>query len=239
MKKVMIIGASSGIGKALAEIFSKNGYELGLTARRIELLKEIQSTLSTRSYVKYMDLLNPEESIRAFDDLIVEMNGVDIVVINSGTGFDSEKLDFSKERAAIDVNVLGFTAMAVASANYFENKGAGHIVGISSVAALRPYRTCPAYGASKAFISFYLRGLRHKFTRQKKDVYVTDIKPGFVYTPLTQNNGKMIWASTAEKAATQIYEAIIKKKKHVYVTKRWFLIAWLFRFIPDFIYNRF
>lgn len=239
MKKVIIIGASSGIGKALVEVFSQNGYEVGLTARRTELLKEIQPALATKSYIKYMDLLKPDESILAFNELINEMNGVDIVVINSGTGFDSEKLEFSKERSAIDVNVLGFTAIAVASANYFENKGVGHIVGISSVAALRPYRTCPAYGASKAFISFYLRGLRHKFTRQKKDIYVTDIKPGFVYTPLTQNNGKMIWVSTAEKAATQIYKAIIKKKKHAYITKRWLLIAWLFRLIPDFIYNRF
>ncbi|MEI6092512.1 MAG: SDR family NAD(P)-dependent oxidoreductase [bacterium] len=238
MKKVIIIGASSGIGKSLAEVFSRNNYEVGLTARRVELLKDIQSKLPVKSYIKYMDLLKPEDSMVAFQELVQEMNGVDIVVINSGVGFEAEKLDFSKERPAIDVNVLGFTAMAVASTNYFEDKGSGHIVAISSIAAIRPYRTCPAYGASKSFISFYLKGLRHKFNRQKRDIYVTDIQPGFVYTPLTQNNKKMFWVATAEKAAMQTYNAIVKKKKHAYVTRRWLIVAWFLKVLPDFLYNR-
>jgi short-subunit dehydrogenase len=249
MKKVIIIGASSGIGKALAEVFARNGFAVGLTARRIELLKELQAKLKTKTnadasvdarvYVKYMDLLKPEDAMKALEDLIKEMGGVDIIIINSGTGYDSDKLEFEKERAAIDVNVLGFTAMAITAANYFEKKVEGHIVGISSVAAIRPYRTCPAYGASKSFISFYLKGLRHKFAKQGFNISVTDIRPGFVYTPLTQNNKKMFWVATPDKAAEQIYNAIVKKKKYAYITKRWRLAAWLLRIIPDFIYNKF
>ncbi|MCX6112955.1 MAG: SDR family NAD(P)-dependent oxidoreductase [Proteobacteria bacterium] len=210
MKKVIIIGASSGIGEALARVFAKNGYIIGLTARRIELLKNIQAELKTKSYVKYMDLLKPDDAIRALEELIREMDGVDIVIINSGTGHEGKILEFEKERIAIDVNVLGFTAMAA-----------------------------PAYGASKAYLSFYLEGLRHKFAQQKQNIYITDIKPGYVYTPLTQNHEKMIWVSTAQKAASQIYDAIIGKKKHAYITKRWILLAWLLKIIPDFIYNRF
>ncbi|MEI6080416.1 MAG: SDR family NAD(P)-dependent oxidoreductase [bacterium] len=238
MKKVIIIGASSGIGKALAEIFSKNGYEVGLTARRVELLKEIQSKLSVKSYVKYMDLLKPEDSIKGLEELIKGMGGVDIIVINSGVGYEAKKLEFVKERAAIDVNVLGFTAMAVAATNYFEDKGTGHIVGISSIAAIRPFRQAPAYGASKAFISFYLKGLRHKFINQGKDIFVTDILPGFVCTDLTKGNEHMFWISTAEKSASQIYQAIVKRKRTAYITKRWHLIALFLKIIPDFIYNR-
>jgi len=239
MKKVIIIGASSGIGEAMADVFARHGYILGLTARRIELLNKIQSRLNTKSYVKYMDLLKPEESINGLEELIKEMGGVDIIIINSGTGHEGKILDFQKERTAIDVNVLGFTAMAIAAANYFEKKGEGHIVGISSIAALRPYRSAPAYGASKAYISFYLEGLRHKFAQQKQNILITDIKPGYVYTPLTQHHEKMIWVSTAQKAAEQIYDAVAKKKKHAYITKRWFILAWLLRITPNFIYNRF
>ena len=249
MKKVIIIGASAGIGKALAEVFAGNGFAIGLTARRVELLKELQTRLKTKTntsaiantstYVKYMDLLKPEEAMKALEELIKEMGGVDIIVINSGVGNEGQMLEFEKERASIDVNVLGFTAMAITATNYFERKGEGHIVGISSVAAIRPYRTAPAYGASKAFMSFYLQGLRHKFAKQGFNISITDIRPGFVYTPLTQNNKDMFWLATPEKAAEQIYDAIIKKKKYAYITKRWRLAAWVLRIIPDFIYNKF
>jgi short-subunit dehydrogenase len=238
IKKVVIIGASSGIGYELAKRFSMDGHTVGLTARRTELLKKLQSEIKTRSYIKYMDLLKPEESIVALQDLIKEMGGADIIVINSGTGYDGQRLDFQKERAAVDVNVLGFTAMAVTATNYFEDKGEGQIVGISSIAAIRPYRTCPAYGASKSYISFYLRGLRHKFQKQgMKNVTITDIKPGFVYTELTAKNKKMFWVASAEKAAGQIYEAIIKKKKNAYITRRWAIMAWIMKCMPDFLYN--
>jgi short-subunit dehydrogenase len=238
-KKVVIIGASSGIGKELARVFSKQGFTVGLTARRVDLLKELQKSLPTTSFIKHMDLCEVDSSTVALQELITEMGGVDILVINSGTGYDNPVLEWEKEKPSIDVNIMGFTAMAVAATNYFIKKEQGHLVGISSVAAIRPFRLCPAYGASKAFISFYLKGLRHKFAKQGlKNIYVTDIKPGFVDTPMTKNNEKMFWVSTAEKAATQIYDAIIAKKKEAFITKRWRLAAFIMRVLPDFIYNR-
>jgi short-subunit dehydrogenase len=239
IKKVIIIGASSGIGYELAKKFAKDGHILGLTARRTELLEQLQSEIKTKSYIKYTDLLKPDQAIKALQELIMEMDDVDIIIINSGTGHQSERLDFQKERAAVDVNVLGFTAMAVTATNYFEDKGSGHIVGISSVAGIRPYRTAPAYGASKSYISFYLKGLRHKFKKQGINVEVTDIKPGFVETALTSGNVKMFWVASPEKAAAQIYTAIKKKKKTAYITRRWTIAAWAIKWLPDFLYNRF
>ena len=238
-KKAVIIGASSGIGKELARVFSTHGFTVGLTARRVELLKELQKELPTTSFIKHMDLNEITSSIRALQELLDEMGDVEIIVINSGTGHDNPILEWEKEKPSIDVNIMGFTAMAVAATNYFIKKEKGHLVGISSVAAIRPFRLCPAYGASKAFISFYLKGLRHKFAKRGlKNIYVTDIKPGFVDTPMTKNNEKMFWVSTAEKAATQIYDAIMAKKKETFITKRWRLAAFMMRILPDFIYNR-
>ena len=240
MEKVIIIGASSGIGKELAKNFSQNGFEVGLASRRLELLEELKKELPNKAYVKVLDLYDADTAIKKLNELLAEMGGVDTIVINSGTGHDNPVLEWCKERPSVEVNVSGFTAMAVAATNYFIKQGRGHIVGISSVAAVRPFRLCPAYGASKAYISFYLEGLRHKFAKEGfKQIYVTDIRPGFVYTDLTKNNDKMFWVSTVEKAGIQIYNAIINKKKVAYVTKRWKFVAWIMRCIPDFIYNKF
>ena len=238
-KSVVIIGASSGIGKELAKVFSSNGFTVGLAARRTDLLQALQKELPGRSYIKHMDLNDPEDSIKALQALLEEMVDVDIIIINSGVGYSNAKLEWEKEKPSIDVNVRGFTAMAVSATHYFIKRGKGHIVGISSVAAIRPFRLDPAYGASKAFISFYLKGLRHKFIKQGlKDVHITDIKPGFIDTAMTKDNPDMFWVASAEKAAKQIYDAVIEKKKEAFITKRWRLVAFMLRVIPDFIYNR-
>lgn len=238
MEKIIIIGASSGIGEALARELSSRGYIVGMAARRLELLNKIKQELPNASYTKQLDLLKPDEARQALRDLISQMGGADIIVINSGVGHENAELIWELERPSIDVNVLGFAAMAVEASNYFIQKGRGHIVGISSVAGLRPFRLAPAYGASKAFIIFYLKGLRHKFKKQGIDVAVTDIRPGFVDTPLTKGNAKMFWVSTPQKAAKQILNAIRAKKEVAYITKRWRLIAFIIKLVPDFIYNR-
>jgi short-subunit dehydrogenase len=239
-KNVAIIGASSGIGKELAKVFSTQGYTVGLTARRTDLLQELQKELPTRSFIKHMDLNDTSSSIKALQELINEMGELDIIIINSGVGYNNPVLEWEKEKPSIDVNVSGFTAMAVTATNYFIKRRKGQIVGISSIAAIRPFRLCPAYGASKAFISFYLKGLRNKFVKQGfKDIYVTDIKPGFVATAMTSGNHGMFWVSTPEKAAKQIYNAIVSRKKEAFITKRWRFAAFIMRVLPDFIYNRF
>ena len=122
MKKVIIIGASSGIGEALAREFSAHVFIVGRTARRIELLDKIKGELPNTSYTKQMDLLDPDGSIKGLNDLIGEMGNVDIIVINSGVGHINPDLVWGLEKATIDVNVVGFTAMAVASTNYFMKK---------------------------------------------------------------------------------------------------------------------
>ena len=114
----------------------------------------------------------------------------------------------------------------------------GHIVGISSVAAIRGSGNEPAYNASKAFQSNYLQGLRQKFHKLKLPVAVTDVQPGFVDTAMAQGEG-LFWVAPPEKAAQQIFNSIRKRRKHVYVTRRWRLIAWLLKILPDSLYDRF
>lgn len=243
-KKAIIIGASSGIGKALAKVLSKKGYILGLIARREELLKELQTELPNKSFIKKIDITHPNTTTLLFK-LIKEMNNVDLIIINSGTGFSTsskdwnkEIFDWSKEKVTIDTNVTGFTAMAMASYHYFLKQKRGHLVGISSIAALAPNWKTPAYSASKAFVSTYLQGLAIHAYKSKLSITITDIKPGFVDTKMAQGKG-VFWKAPKEIAAIQIYQAIKKKKSIAYITKRWRLIAWILKCMPRYIFNRF
>lgn len=237
MKKAIIVGASSGIGYELSKILSDEGYEIGLLARRVELLSNLQKALSTKTFVNHIDLNHVPEAICALNSMIREINGVDLIVFSSGIGFLNPELDWEKEKQTIDVNVKGFCALVNQAYKYFAEKGDGHIVAISSIGALRGNHVAPAYNASKAFMSNYLEGLRKKSARDGKQILVTDILPGAVDTDMLKGEGHF-WIAPASKAAKQIYSAIQKKKSFAFVTKRWRLIAWLLKFMPRKLYEK-
>lgn len=236
MKKAIIIGATSGIGKELAVVLSQNGYVVGAVGRRTHLLDKFKKELPA-SFIKSIDISKTSEAINQFKELISEMNGVDIVVISSGVGFINHDLQWVQEKETIDINISGFTAMANVAMHHFLSKGSGHFVGISSIAAIRGDGNAPAYSASKAFVSNYLQGLRKKVSKAGVSIVITDIQPGFVDTAMAKGEG-LFWVASPLKAAQQIYNAIKRKKKHVYITKRWRIIGWLMKVMPEFIYNR-
>lgn len=236
-RKAIIIGASSGIGRNLAGVFSRHGYEVGLTARREALLFELQKELSGRSYVKKMDIAQTSAAREILQQLIAEMQDVDVIVINAGVS-SRRRRDWEIEKKIIDINVAGFVAIASAAMEYFNQRGSGHIVGISSVASLKGFGRSAAYSASKAFISTYMQGLRQKSVKLGLNITVTDIKPGYVASEMTEKRKGLFWTAPAEKAAKQIYNAIEKKKNHAYVTRRWRLAAWTLKAIPDWLFIR-
>jgi short-subunit dehydrogenase len=231
-RKIIIIGASSGIGRELAKVAGQHGYIVGITARRSELLREAAEGSSGPVFVKRMDVSNPDEAIGLLGELIGEMGGVDIVVISAGIGFPNPELEWKKEKDTIDVNVTGFAAIADSAMKYFLKQGRGHLVGISSIAAIRGDLTAPAYSASKAFVSNYLEGLRLKALKTRLPIVVTDIQPGFVDTAMAQGDG-LFWVASPEKAARQIFNVIEKRQKHAYITGRWRFVAWILKIVPD------
>jgi len=171
------------------------------------------------------------------EELISEMGGVDLCIISSGVGFISPDLRWSLEKWVIDVNVTGFAAMANVAVHHFVQRGGGHLVGISSVAAVRGDGDAPSYNASKAFVSNYMEGLRKRVKRLNLPITVTDIQPGFVDTAMAAGDG-LFWVAPPQKAARQIFDAIRRKKRHAYITRRWRLIGWLLKIMPGFIYDR-
>lgn len=237
MKKAIVVGASSGIGRSLAKTLSRAGYVVGLMARRLNLLLELQQEIGQKTYIKQIDISSASDAFTSFSEFIDEMDGVDLIVITAGTGSLNPDLIWKLEQDTIMVNVNGFAAIANVAMHHFISQGGGHLVNISSISALRGNGIAPAYNASKAFESNYLEGLRHKVSKLKLPITITDIQPGFVKTAMAQGEG-IFWAASPEKAAQQIYQAILAKRSHAYITKRWRIIAWILKLLPDFVYQK-
>jgi short-subunit dehydrogenase len=236
MDKAIVIGASSGIGRALALRLAREGYAVGLAARRLPLLLELQAEIGPTAHVRQMDVTDTARAMSLLEELIEEMGGVDLIVICAGTGHINPDLSWGPEDETIGVNVRGFAALANVAVQHFLRRGAGHLVGISSIAALRGHGRAPAYNASKAFVSTYLEGLWHKMARLGVPIAITDVQPGFVDTAMAQGPHRF-WVASPEEAAAQIYRAIRRRQKRVVVTRRWRLIAWLIRLTPDFAHR--
>ncbi|MDP5120965.1 MAG: SDR family NAD(P)-dependent oxidoreductase [Spirosomaceae bacterium] len=235
--KIIIVGATSGIGKSIAEHYISKNHTVGITGRRTEKLSEIKSnSTNTEIYAAFMDVANTEESRMGLAALVEQMGGCDVLIINAGVGFP--KATYEQEMQVVDINARGFMALANWGFEYFKTQKKGHLVGISSVAATRSSPYAPEYHATKAFMSSYLQGLRYRSAKWYKNIHVTDIRPGFVETAMTEENKTMFWVATPQKAARQIAEAIESKKAVAYVTKRYVLIAWLMKLMPDWIYTK-
>ena len=237
-KKVVITGATSGIGWALARELHARGCVVGGTGRRVERLDMLKEELDERIFIQYMDVTREQEAFGHLDSLIEQMGGMDIMVLNAGVSNFRGSSDWEVEKRVIDVNVRGFSALANYSFDYFEERGHGHIVGISSIASLFGYGLSATYNASKAYVSTYLQGYRQKANHSDADIAVSDIKPGFVRSEMTDNKEGLFWVASEETAARQIADAIEKRRNHAYITRRWRLIAWLFKLTPDWILDR-
>jgi short-subunit dehydrogenase len=236
MPNAIVVGATSGIGRALAIELTKEGYTVGATGRRTERLDELKEECPARIYTRFMDVRDTQEAPIALQQLIDKMGGADLIVINSGVLFRDAGWEGIK--AMIDTNVTGFVAIAEVALEYFLGRRSGHLVGISSIAGIRGAKGSPVYNASKGFEITYMEGLRHRIAKTKLPVTITDIRPGFVDTKMIEDRGGLFWVTSPEKAAGQIIDAIKKKKKRTYITKRWRAIAWLANTVPDWIYHK-
>ena len=237
-RSAVVIGASSGMGAAVAVELARRGYTVGIAARRIEALRHVAAQHPGITATIRLDLHDVAASRTAASDLIAKVGGADVFIIAAGMGSENPALEWGPEADAIAVNVTGFAAMATLAVEHFVQRGRGHLVGISSIAAIRGHGEAPSYGASKAFVSSYLQALRHKCARQRLPVCVTEIQPGFVETAMAKGDG-LFWVAPVDVAACQIVAAIESRRAHAYVTKRWRIMAAILRLLPEWIYNRF
>ncbi len=238
--KAFVIGASSGIGRAVAKKLAEK-YDLAIAARRVELLESLRNEILSDNknvaqvFIKQMDVTKVQELEQNIAELIVEMGGLDVAVI-SVTAFSQE---VPPDRDTLNVDLVGFYNAASFIIEFFKQQKHGHLVGMSSMDALRGNALCPVYSGAKAFISTYLEGVRNYCIQNNIPVSVTDILPGWVNKENVDFNQVpgTYWVIDAEEAAEDIFWAIEKKKKRAFVPKRWQFIAWLWGILPDCVYN--
>jgi len=237
MKKAIIIGASSGIGAEMATQLSRKGYQLGLMARRENLLEDLVSNLEGEHQVMPIDLKNFEEAEQQMNQMIALLDDVDLIVLNSGVGAQEYQLDWIYQKQVIDVNVSGLVLMSTISMDYFIKRGRGHIVGVSSIAAHVSSGLALTYCASKAFVSSYLNGLRSRVRNSKLPIIITTIEPGYVDTPMVK--GSPPWTAPVDKAVRQMIAGIENKRQHIFITRRYRLVVWMLKLIPNWVIRRY
>ena len=235
-RTAVIIGASSGIGAALAHELNRAGWRLALLARRRERLEVVRRALAPETIVHELDVTQRDAAV-IFEQLLERIGGADLVIISAGTGHNNPNLRWELDADTVDVNVLGFMAMAHVSMRHFFSRGRGHLVGISSIAALRG-NAAAAYAASKAFQSVYLDGLRHLAGQRGRAIVVTEVQPGAVDTAMLKPHRpipalvRRLFVASPEKAARQIVRAIRKRRAHAYITGRYALVALVLKLLP-------
>lgn len=237
LNSVVITGASSGIGKALAEEFAERGYNLGLVARRETVLQQLKQEIEEKHQVQVeiacCDVADTDSILPVMEDLKKRLNQIDIVVANAGiSGINKTGAgNFQKDKQIIQVNVIGAMATVDAAAKVFRQQKYGHIVGISSVAAFVSIPGSAAYSASKAALTNYLQAVGVEL--EKHHINVTAVHPGFVKTDLAPNMEKYPFVIEADKAAKEIVDGILKGKSNIIVPSMpWSLIRRIIPLVP-------
>lgn len=233
---ILIIGATSGIGKALFEKFVSEGNHLGIVGRRSNLLDELQLQHPYNTFTFAANITKQNEIEQAIHTLCEKLGNIDIAIVCSGIGDLNPSLVYALEHPTIETNVKGWTFVIDMIYHIFEKQGHGHLVAITSIGGLRGEPMAPAYSATKAYQINYMEALRKKAFKSGGHITVTDIRPGLVDTAMAKGDG-LFWVMPVNKVANQIISAIRKKKNKAYVTKRWHFLAIINKNLPFHLYR--
>lgn len=242
-RHALVIGASSGIGAAIARRLADDGARVGLVARRRAALERVVDDINQRAggeraLARVHDVRNAEAAPELLQTIARDLGGLDLVVYAAGVmhrmAFD--EFDPDKEIDMLRVNLAGAVAWLGPAAERFSRLGRGAIVGIGSVAGDRGRTGNPAYGASKAGLHTYLEALRNRVARD--GVGVVTVKPGFVDTAMTRDLDGLFWVISPDRAAEIILRHARRGATCVYVPARWRLVMAVIRSIPSFIFRR-
>lgn len=238
MKKIIIMGASSGIGYALAEALASRRVRVGLAARTTEPLRRLKDAYP--DYVEYMAIDVTEAKAPEHLKLLIErLGGMDIYVHVAGIGYSNEDLTPAREVEMLQTNVVGFARMVSSAYRYFRDNGVpGQIAALTSVAGTNGIGRMAAYSASKRFDQTYLTALEQLARAERVKVDFTDIRPGWVRTPLLNDDKEYPMEMTVAHVLPLIIRAIVRRERVVVIDWRWNILVGLWRMIPNALWTR-
>lgn len=233
----IIIGASSGIGNEVARLLLQRGWHCGIAARRTEPLEQLRSEYPQLTETETIDITSEEAPERLLQ-LIERLGGMDLYFHASGIGKQNRDLQTDIEMSTIDTNAMGFTRMVDTAFNYLASHDGGHIAAISSIAGTKGLGPAPSYSATKAFQNTYLQALEQLANARRLNIRITDLRPGFVDTPLLDGDNHFPMMLRPQQVAKEMVEAI-ERRRHVRVIDwRWRIITALWRLIPRCIWRK-
>ena len=239
MKKIVIIGASSGIGMRVASDFARLGWRVGIAARREEQLKALKEKYPDR--VEYMTIdVTAEDAVERFYKLIELIDGMDYLLYAAGCGWRNPDLDNASDEQTVLVNVYGFTRIINAAYKYYKdtaNLHRGYIAAITSVAGVKGIGISASYSASKRYQWTYLQAIDQLAHQQHVNVSVTDIRPGFVDTDLL-NGHKYPLEMSVDYVAPRLESAMLRGKRVAVIDSRWAVVSALWSIIPNALWRR-
>lgn len=234
MKKIVIMGATSGIGLELAQTLADGGIKVGVAGRKTAVLTRLKAAHPDNIEYETIDVTHGNATM-LLRNLIDRIGGMDMYIHVSGVGYDNVSLEPDKELATLDVNVMGFSRMIGYVYRYFRdsNRGVGHIVAVTSVAGTNGIGNMAAYSSAKCFDQCYLRALNQLAISQKLKIKFTDIRPGWVRTPLLDDNSNYPMTMTTQYVVRQIIKSIRHNRRVSVIDWRWNLVVGLWRLIPN------
>lgn len=235
-KTILIIGGTSGLGKKLCELYCLDGYNVGVIGRRKHLLEELSAKFPNNVHCFQLDI-SSSSCFQDINRIIGKLNGIDKLILTASLVEFNPDLSLDLEKKTLKTNVIGYASVLNTAYRYFLNKTDGQIVVVTSTAAARGNKTAPAYNASKAFQSSYIEGLRLKLSLENRNIKVTELIPGYMDTEMAKGE-RLFWITDLSKAGSQAKRAIDKGLERCFISKRWALVYYIYKFIPSFLYRR-
>ena len=231
-RRAIVIGASSGIGREVAKLLMKDGWTIGVAARRVDMLKELDAIA-----VEQIDVTK-EDATERLQALISRLGGMDLIFYASGIGKQNRELKEDIELATIQTNGMGFTRIIGEAYRYFAAQGHGHIAAITSIAGTKGLGPAPSYSATKAMQNVYLQALEQQAMTRGLNIHFTDIRPGFVDTALLSDDFHYPMMLKPEKVAKEIIYAIDHHRHIQVIDWKYRLLTALWRRIPRWVWRR-
>ena len=250
VKRAIVVGASSGIGREVALLLAAEGWTVGVASRRTEMLEKVRLESAHRTRQESAPTAASPGMVSAFIDvtaadaserllsLIAALGGIDLLFYASGIGNKNIELDETVEMATVQTNAVGFTRMVGTAYRYMATHGGGHIAVVSSIAGTKGLGAAPSYSATKSFQSTYIQALEQQARMRGLPIRFTDIRPGFVATALLGDGAGYPMLMDVSVVARDIVRSINAGRHVRIIDRRWRLLTFFWRHIPDGLWRR-